>query len=132
MGRLYDISELEADVFSEEERHEMYEDETYEDDLIVEADTEFPALELELELEDGQVLVCEAVGVFLAGDYEYMALHPKTDTEGIVHLMRLEPGEDDELKLSPIKDEEELQVAAEAFQQMLEDGELESDSMTKQ
>lgn len=104
MGRFLDVSELEAEVFSEETAS----DESME--------------ELELELKDGETMICEIVSVFACEDREYMVLHPKEDEEGIVYLMHMAEGENDELKLSPIEDEEELQKISEAFQEIYENG----------
>lgn len=117
----FDISELEAAVFPDEAPVGMDENEEVPETDMEEMISEEPLEELELELNDGQVLVCEILDVFAHDDREYMVLHPKEDTEGVVHLMRIGEGEGGVLKLSPIEDEEELQRAAEIFQKNYED-----------
>lgn len=103
MGQFYDISELEADIFPEEQLDR-----------------------LELELKDGQVMTCEVVDVFAYEEHEYMVLHPIEDTEGVVHLMRMGAGEDDALQLYSIEDEQELQTAIEIFKELYEEKEPEN------
>lgn len=146
MKWLFDIAELEADIFSEDELQAI---ETYveeerdgeeaglsdeqttavsgeaERETENQEDGDFPALELELTLEDGEQLTCEVVGVFLEGEKEYMALHPKGNEEDLVHLMILEQGEDDSICLLPIEDEAEMEKAALAFHRFMDDSALE-------
>ena len=116
MGRLYDIAELEASLFSEKDFEESETDNAQ----INQEESEFPAEKLELELENGDILTCEVVDVISDAGHEYMVLHPTDDTEGKVHLMRMEEGEADTLILSPIKEESELQSVIEAFQKLYE------------
>lgn len=94
MGRLFDISELEANIFSEDElreidtiahetnaseemamEHEFHEKDAMEwfseNDFTGDETDDFPALELELTLEDGQSLMCEVACVFLVGERVY-------------------------------------------------------------
>lgn len=115
MGRFLDISELEAAVFSGETIEEAIEEPEADEPETEEMISEEPPEELELELEDGQTMLCEIVTVFVHEDREYMVLHPKEDTDGIVYLMRMSAGEQDELKLSQIEDEKELQAVSEVF-----------------
>lgn len=118
MGRFLDITELEAAVFSGEmsgEAAEFPETEAYGTEEMV---SEEPSEEIELELKDGQTMICEIIYVFVHEEYEYMVLHPKEDQDGIVYLMRMSEGEDDELKLSPIEDEEELRKVSEIFREI--------------
>jgi len=76
---------------------------------------DFPALELSLELTDGRILEYEVASVFVHGEKEYIGLHPKSDTEGLIHIMQLTQGEDDDIELLPIKEEEEIQAVYDAF-----------------
>lgn len=118
MGRFLDITELEAAVFSGEisgEAAEFPETEAYGTEEMV---SEEPSEEIELELKDGQTMICEIIYVFVHEECEYMVLHPKEDQDGIVYLMRMSEGEDDELKLSPIEDEEELRKVSEIFREI--------------
>ena len=158
MAKPFDISELEAGIFSEDElqaiddyarltnlseefgpdsgvaveeilEQRRLEEAEQEDAWIQEEwddqEGEFPALELELELENGQTLKCQVVSVFLAGEKEYMALHPVEDTEGMIHIMILEQGENDDIRLLPVEDEAELERAALAFHKFMDDSKLE-------
>lgn len=134
MRKLFDIDDLEAEVFSDNEMNsniDHYSTVEPEEDIFKELEmfpeTEFPALELELTIEDGQILVCEAAGVFVMGDKEYMALHPKDDEEGTIHIMELRQGEDDEINLIPIEDDEEFDLAAEKFYKLIADQNIERD-----
>lgn len=119
MGRFYDISELEAAVFSDEESEKLTEENNIDlerEETLLEEELE----ELELELKDGQTMICEIIEVFIHEDQEYMVLHPKEDTEGIVYLMRMGAGENDELKLYPIENEEELLSVTKRFREIFE------------
>ena len=100
MAKLYETAELEAELFEDSVEAEDF-SEDYIEDL-----EDLPALELTLELADGRILEYELGGVFVHDDREYAALHPKTDTEGIYHLMELAQGEDDDIKLLPVADED--------------------------
>ena len=115
MSRLFETSDLEAAVFSQTEMIET------------EPDTDFPALELELTLEDGQILLYETVGMFLVGEKEYVALHPKNDEENMIHIMKLNQGTDDEIQLSQITDEHEFEEAAAMFYSLIADPDDEGD-----
>ena len=126
MKKFFDTSELEFEVFSDTDNlRDMTDEEFREADGIEEND--FPALELELTLSDGSILVYEAVGVFVLGEKEYMALHPKNDTEGIIHIMELTQGEDDEIKLLPVEDDKEFEMATEAFYRLIADRNVEGE-----
>lgn len=113
MSRLFDTSDLEAAVFSQVESIEN------------DPDIEFPALELELTLEDGQILLYEAVGIFLVGEKEYAGLHPKHDDEGMIHIMELRQDADDEIQLLPILDDDEFEEASAAFYSLIGDSDIE-------
>lgn len=115
MERFYETDDLEKAIFGTEsdEREEEWTGGTFKEDV------ELPALELELVLEDGNTMLCIARGVFLAGEKQYIALQPKEDTEGKVHILELTEGENDEAKLLPVEDEEEFKAAAKAFYHMI-------------
>ena len=125
MARLYETEDLEATVFSEEGNLEDFDFDKISDEKFQTGMEEFPALELTLELTDGRTLEYEVFGVFICGEKEYVALHPKTDTEGIIHLMELTAGEDDEIKLLPIEDDAEMEAATAAFYEHFEQDHLE-------
>ena len=114
MAKLYETAELEAELF-EDTVETMDFAENNMEDL-----GELPALELTLELTDGRILEYELGGVFVHEEKEYAALHPKTDTEGIFHVMELAQGEDDEIQLLPVPDEE-WDAVSESFYKFLSD-----------
>ena len=128
MKRLYGTADLEAELFEDsgvpvEEAEEQEYDltEVTEENLAVletlseEDMNDFPALELSLELSDGRVLEYEVAAVFVHDEKEYVGLHPKSDTEGLIHIMQLTQGIDDGIELLPIKEEEELQAVYDTF-----------------
>lgn len=117
---MYRTEDLEQLVFADgEPDEETTLRDALEQELSPGVPEEFPALEFTLNLEDGRTLVCEAFGIFAAvyegAERQYIALHPKEDTEGLIHLLRMEPGEDDELLLVPMEDDGEQQEAEQAF-----------------
>ena len=128
MKRLFETANLEAELFDEdldlEKREEGAEIDlenlTEESMLALEniADKEmdeFPVLELTLELADGRSLEYEVAAIFAHKEKEYVGLHPKSDAEGLIHIMRFSQGENDELVLHQIKDEEEIQEVYQVF-----------------
>ena len=128
MKHLLGTADLEAEIFeaeneAEEKKQEIeyiLGDGTAEDyaeieHLLAEDAADFPALELSLELTDGRILEYEVASVFVHGEKEYIGLHPKSDADGLIHIMQLTQGADDEIELLPIKDEEELQAVYDAF-----------------
>ena len=132
MRKLFYIDDLEAEVFSDNEMtsnidHDLTEEseEDFFKALESSSEADFPALELELIVEDGQVLVYEAASVFVMGDKEYMGLHPKGDEDGTIHIMELRQGEKDSIELFPVEDDKEFEEAAEAFYQLIADSYIE-------
>lgn len=135
MKQLYGTADMEAELF--DEREVLEEEATQEYDLVEAAADNFeslgdlsgddfdgfPALELTMELSDGRILEYELAAVFVHNEKEYVSLHPKTDTDGAFHIMRLLPGENDEITLHPIEGEEELQAVYEAFFKFYTDAE---------
>ena len=128
MKRLFETADLEAELFEEydgsveEKQPQEYELTEFSEDslagleMLSEEELDgFPALELTLELTDGRVLEYELASVFVHEEKEYVSLHPKTDTDGAFHIMRLIQGEDDEITLHQIEDEEELKAVYEVF-----------------
>ena len=137
MKRLFETADLEAELFGEEKAQteeflQEYdlteltaEDMADLENLSVEDVKDFPSLEISLELEDGSILAYELAAVFAHGEMEYVGLHPKGDTEGEFQIMRLLQGEDDEIVLQQIEDEEELQTVFEVFCNLYRDVEVE-------
>lgn len=118
MKQLFGTSDLEAEVFDSEEllKDEISQTDDYSEETADEFDdleelAEFkmenlPALELSLELEDGRTEVYEVATVFACGEKEYIGLFPKSDTDGTLCVMQLMQGEDDEIELLPVEEEE--------------------------
>ena len=128
MKKLFETADLEAEIFSGEEKpEELVQEREYDleqeaedgfaglENLSEDAMEGFPALELTLELTDGRVLEYEVAAVFVHEGKEYIGLHPKSDTEGLIHVMQLIQGENDEIELLPIKEEKELNAVYETF-----------------
>ena len=128
MKRLFETADLEAELFEMDGNPEgnmeyleidlgnIPEDaESMMGNYSMEDLEEFPALELTLELADGRTLEYELAAVFVHKEKEYVGLHPKTDTEGLIHIMHLMQGEDDAIVLNQIEDEEELNEAFNVF-----------------
>lgn len=89
------------------------------------SESDFEPMIVNLELSDGSVMSYEAVGVFIVGETQYMALHPKGEPETgniPILLLRYVQGEDDELLLQQIEDDEEFEAAEAAFNRMFADG----------
>lgn len=77
-----------------------------------------------LSLDDDTELDCIVLSIFPAGDNEYIALLPTTGQEaeeGEVFLYRYSETEDGEPKLDNIEDDAEYDLAADAFDQMLDE-----------
>lgn len=75
-------------------------------------------VDLTLSLADGSSLTCRVSGVFMEQDEEYIALETE---DGMIYLMGLSQGEEDELKLRLLEDEQEKETAMAAFFRMLEE-----------
>lgn len=134
MKQLFETADLEAEIFqSEEDTSENIQEVEYDLDGMLASDIDglenlseqdvenFPSLELTLELSDGRILEYEVAAVFVHEDKEYVGLHPKSDTEGLIHIMQLLQGEDDAIELLPIKEEEELIAVYDTFFQLYAD-----------
>ncbi|MCD8082305.1 MAG: DUF1292 domain-containing protein [Clostridiales bacterium] len=131
MEHFYRTEYLESSLFDEEELAlaESLEDEDADADGLspdeIPDQEEFerlPALELTLDFEDGTQRTFRLAAVFLANEQEYAALMPVEDEkEEEVLLMRMFPGENDELRLAPVE-ESEWDTVRQAFRyQLLDD-----------
>ena len=101
MAQLFGVEDLEAAVFDEQDQALSVLERMSAGDMDA-----FPALELTLDLEDGRSLVYETFGVFVHGEKEYVVLCPTGEEQGEIHLMELTAGENDEINLLPIPDED--------------------------
>lgn len=79
-------------------------------------------------LDDGTELECDVVAIYPAGDRQYIALLPDKVIdgyeEGEVFLYRYEELEGDDINLGQIESEEEYEIAADAFDQLLDEEEF--------
>lgn len=83
-----------------------------------------------LTLDNDEVVRCEVIAVFEAvNDIEYMALLPieGEDAEsGQVYIYRYSETEDGQLVLDNIEDDEEFEIASDAFDEMLDEMEFDA------
>lgn len=78
-----------------------------------------------LTLDDGKEIECAVLAVFPVNDNNYIALLPQdTDDEGEVYLYRFIQHDDDEIELINIEDDDEFDAVSDAFDEMLDDEEL--------
>lgn len=79
-------------------------------------------------LEDGTELECDIIAIYPANGRSYIALLPDKVIdgyeEGEVFLYRFEQLEGDDITLEPIDDEEEYEIAADAFDELLDEEEF--------
>lgn len=79
-----------------------------------------------LTLDDGKELECVVLTIFPAGDKEYIALLPLEDEEaedGEVYLYRYTEDEDGQPNLENIEDDDEYEIVADAFDELLDEQE---------
>lgn len=79
-----------------------------------------------LTLDDGSELECVVLTIFPAGTHDYIALLPMEGAEseeGEVYLYRYSETEDGQPNLENIEDDEEYEIVAEAFDEMLDEAE---------
>ena len=80
-----------------------------------------------LTLDDGTDLECVVLTIFEAADKEYIALLPLDGNEaedGEVYLYRYEEDADGNPSLDNIEDDDEYEVVADAFDELLDDQEF--------
>ena len=76
-----------------------------------------------LTLDDDTELECAIVSIFPAGDKEYIALLPLEGSEaeeGEVFIYRYTENEDGEPNLENIEDDDEYEIVADAFDELLD------------
>ena len=73
-----------------------------------------------LTLDDGSELECVVLTIFPAGDRDYIALLPM---EGEVYLYRYTETEDGAPNLENIEDDDEYEIVADAFDELLDEQE---------
>lgn len=86
-------------------------------------------LTVTLTLDNDEVLECAVLTIFSAGDRQYIALLPLEDAEdteeGDVFIYRFEEDENGEPTLDNIEDEDEYELAADAFDEWLDEQDFE-------
>ena len=97
-----------------------------EENPVVEQDMEQEEVTVTLTLDDGSQLECVVLTIFDAGEREYIALLPmdseETD-EGEVYLYRYAEDADGNPNLENIESDEEYDIVAEAFDELLDEQE---------
>ena len=74
-----------------------------------------------LTLDDDTELQCFVIGIFPAGNYEYIALDPINNPEYDEALVyRYSETEDGEMIFENIEDDEEYEIVADAFDELLD------------
>lgn len=79
-----------------------------------------------LTLDDGNELECVVLTIFPAGKHEYIALLPMEGAEaedGEVYLYRYSETEDGQPNLENIEDDDEYEIVADAFDELLDEQE---------
>lgn len=80
---------------------------------------------IHLELDDGSSIECIVVGIFPAGDYDYIALEPADEeAEGEVFVYRYSEDEEGNPILENIESDEEYELVSEAFDELLDEMEF--------
>lgn len=86
-------------------------------------------LTVTLTLDNDEVLECAVLTIFSAGDRQYIALLPLEDAEdteeGDVFIYRFEEDENGEPTLDNIEDDDEYELAADAFDEWLDEQDVE-------
>ena len=77
-------------------------------------------------LEDDTVLECVVLNIFSAGDREYIAVMPEDEDAEEVYLYRYSEDEEGQPELSNIETDEEYELAAEAFDEWLDEEEYDA------
>lgn len=79
-----------------------------------------------LTLDDGSEIKCIIIGIFEAGEHDYIALLPTEGPEfenGEVYLYRYSEDENEEPVLENIESDEEYELVADAFDELLDEAE---------
>ncbi|MDO4294708.1 MAG: DUF1292 domain-containing protein [bacterium] len=118
----YRLEELLQETEAEEEEDEDF--------LIIQLDEEEPkeeeispdemaeSLKVTFTKPDGSEMECEVLGVFVAGETNYMAMYPlEAEDKSQVLLFPFEEGENGKVQFRDFEDEAEFQRAEQAFQE---------------
>lgn len=89
------------------------------------------ALTVTLTLDNDEEVECEVLTIYKAGAHQYIAMLPMTDAEdddeGDVFIYRFSEDEKGEPTLDNIEDDDEYELAADAFDEWLDAQEFEDD-----
>ena len=91
-----------------------------------EMDLEQEEMTVTLTLDDGSEVECVVLTIFEAGDRDYIALLPTEGAEadeGEVYLYRYEEDADGNPSLDNIEDDDEYEIVADAFDELLDEQE---------
>ena len=95
-------------------------------DLIENGIVEEGKVSVSIILEDDTVLECVVLNIFSAGDRDYIAVMPEDDNEeGMVYLYRYSETDKGQPELTNIETDEEYEIVAEAFDELLDEEEYE-------
>ena len=91
------------------------------DDFLMENTDEIGTVTLIME--DDSEVECEILAIFPAGEKDYIALLPLDDKEedDVIIYRFIDHGEEEDPELQNIEDDEEYEVAADAFDELLDD-----------
>lgn len=114
----HDIESLESEIFGEDQGGGATEPpavegepSSVEDEAPWREEISGPVM-MTVTLEDGTEMECRVEGVFLEGEKEYIALETG---QGEIQIMELGQGDEDEIQLLPVADEEEQERVVQAF-----------------
>ncbi len=86
-----------------------------------------------LTLEDDAEMECAIVGIFPAGDHQYIALLPMNedgeidDDEDVLLYRFIDHGEEEDPEIENIESDEEFELASDAFDELLDEEEFEEE-----
>lgn len=89
---------------------------------------EYDDAKVSMVLDDGTELECDVIAIFPVGEREYIALLPDKVIDGYeeneVFLYRYKELEGEDIELDQIESEEEYELVADAFDQLLDEEEF--------
>lgn len=92
----------------------------------VEKDENLPYMVIPVELEDGTQVECETLAIFPVDGRQYIALIDKDDEEGDIWLYRFVPVGEEEFNIEDIESDKEFEKVEAAFNQMVEEAEIDT------
>ncbi len=86
-----------------------------------------------LTLDDDSELDCAIIGIFPAGDHQYIALLPMNeegeidDEEEVILYRFIDHGDNEDPEIENIESDEEFELASDAFDELLDEEEFEEE-----